>query len=423
MTDGTDARGPTEGRDRAVVIGAGIVGLCCAAYLQRDGWRVTLVDPGPPGESCSFGNAGMRSDGALLPVATPGILWRVPGMLLDPMGPLAIRWSYLPRLAPWLVRFVRSSGREQVEQAAAEIASLMAFARESYAPLIEAAGAGDLIRERGALEVFESRQSFEAARWAIELRQRLGTPIEVVGADRIRQIEPALGPVHAATYRSDMDHVINPLSLSQALAEMIRRDGGEIVQAEASGVEMGEHGPRHVVTEAGTRDADLVVVAAGSWSRRLAAGLGARVPLDTERGYHVMLPDPGVEMRTPVKSAEGGFYMTPMELGLRVAGTDELGGLDLPPNWNRVEAMLRRVRRLVPGLNEAGAAPWMGFRPSLPDSKPVISPIAGRPGVFLAFGHGHVGLTLGAITGRSIADMVAGRETPVDMTPFSADRF
>lgn len=423
MTNGANTRVPGEGRDRAVVIGAGIVGLCCAAYLQRDGWRVTLVDPGPPGEACSFGNAGMRSDGALLPVATPGVLWRVPGMLLDPMGPLAIRWSYLPRLAPWLWRFVRSSGRVQVERAAAELASLIALARESYTPLIEATGTGDLIRERGGLEVYESRQSFEAARWAIELRRRLGTPVEIVGADRIRQIEPALAPVHAGVYRTDMDHVINPLKLSQALADMIQRDGGEIVRAAARGVEMGEDGPRQVVTEAGAREADLVVVAAGSWSRPLAAGLGARVPLDTERGYHVMLPNPGVEMRTPVKSAEGGFYMTPMELGLRVAGTDELGGLDLPPNWARVEAMLRRVRRLVPGLNEAGAEPWMGFRPSLPDSKPVISSVAGRPGVFLAFGHGHVGLTLGAITGRVIADMVAGRDTPVDMTPFSAARF
>ena len=423
MTNGTGARVPAEGRDRAVVIGAGIVGLCCAAHLQRDGWRVSLVDPGPPGEACSFGNAGMRSDGALLPVATPGVLWRVPGMLLDPMGPLAIRWRYLPRLTPWLLRFVRASGRARVERVAAELSSLIALARESYTPLIEAAGAGDLIRERGGLEVFESRQSFEAARWAIELRQRLGTPIEIVGIDRIRQIEPALAPVHAGVYRSDMDHVINPLSLSRAIAAMIRRDGGEIMRAAARGVEMGEDGPRRVVTEAGAQEADLVVVAAGSWSRRLAAGLGARAPLDTERGYHVMLPDPGVEMRTPVKSAEGGFYMTPMELGLRVAGTDEFGGLDLPPNWDRVEAMLRRVRRLVPGLNEAGAEPWMGFRPSLPDSKPVISPVAGRPGVFLAFGHGHVGLTLGAITGRVVADMVAGRAPPVDMAPFSADRF
>ena len=414
----------TDDRRDAVVIGAGIVGLCCAAYLQRDGWRVTLLDPGAPGEGCSYGNACMLSVGPAMPVAAPGILWRVPGMLRDPLGPLAIRWSYMPRLAPWLVRFLRESVRKRVERTVAEFAILGNRGHVAYEPLLDAAAAGDLIRKRGALEVFETKKAFEAARWQIELRRRHGAQLEVVGPEQIPQIEPALAPIFAGgVLRTDADHVANPLMLSQAIARLIEGGGGNFVRQRALGISTDGDGRHRVRTEDGAWTGSVVVIAAGAWSKPLAASVGVRVPLDTERGYHVQLPAPGVEMRIPVKSTEGGFYLTPMAQGLRIAGTDELGGLAAPPDWRRAEAMLKRARRMVPAMDERGAERWMGFRPSTPDSKPIIGPVRERPGLFLAFGHGHLGLSFGAVTGEAIADLAAGRVPQIDMAPFRAERF
>ncbi len=419
---GQAPRGESPGH--AVVIGAGIVGLCTGAYLQRDGWRVTMIDPDGPGESCSFGNACMRSDGTGLPIATPGIFWKVPKMLMDPDGPLAIRWSYLPQLAPWLIRFVASSRRDRVEKFVADFATLMARARPSYEPLIEAAGARDLIRDCGSIEVFETKEAFDGARWGLDLRRKHGAPLEAIGPEQIRQIEPSLAPIFVGgIHRTDADRIINPLRLSQAIAELILREGGEIKRAAARAIRRGAGAGGTVVTEAEEIEADLIVVSAGAWSKKFAADAGARVPLDTERGYHVLLPNPGVEVRIPVKSNEGGFYLTPMELGLRIAGTDELAGVDAPPNYKRIDPMLRRAKRMVPELNTDGGVPWMGRRPSMPDSMPLISPVRGSPGIYLAFGHGHYGLTLAAVTGKAVADMVAGRPTDMAMAPFSADRF
>ena len=411
-------------RGQAVVIGAGIVGLCNAAYLQRDGWRVTVVDPRPPGEACSFGNCGMMSDHTALPVATPGILKRVPGMLMDPMGPLAIKWSYIPALVPWLVRFVASSSRPRVEEFVRDFGTLINRAKIAYAPLIEDAKADHLIRKHGSIEVFESAPAFARAQWGIELRKQHGVPLRVVKPEEIRQIEPALGPGFAgAVFREDMDHVVNPLRFSQAIAASIRAKGGTFVQAEARDIRAGADGKKRVETTGATLDANAVVIAAGAWSKRFARQAGARVPLDTERGYHAMLTEPGVAMRVPVKTHEGGFFLTPMELGIRVAGTDELAGLKPPPNYKRIEPMLVRARRMVPGLNTNKLEPWMGFRPSLPDSKPAIGRAPGMNGVYCAFGHGHFGLTLAAATAEAVCDLAAGRTPKLDLAPFSPQRF
>ena len=412
-----------EGR-KAAVIGAGIVGTCCALYLQRDGWQVTLIDPREPGEACSFGNAGLIATSAVPPIARPGLLRRVPAMLLDPLGPFAVRPTYLPRAAPWLWRFVRAGTPQRVETITAELASLASQVEEAYAPLLKSAGAGDLIYRRGALLVHETAAELRSARVDRDLRQRYGGKAEAVSADEIRQIEPALAPIFkGGTYRPDVNSVASPVRLTRAFAADFFRKGGNMVRAEARGIATSESGRRTVVTGEDPVEAELVVVAAGAWSRALARSLGAKLPLDTERGYHVMLPEPGLDLRIPVGSEARGFYCTPMADGLRVAGTVELAGLDAPPNYARAEILLKHAARYYPGLRTAEVERWMGPRPSFPDSKPVISALNGEPGVLLAFGHGHIGLTLAAVTGRAIADMAAGRATVADMTPFRADRF
>lgn len=411
---------------RATVIGAGLVGLCTALYLQRAGFTVRLIDRDPPGEGASFGNAGVIAIDSVEPVATPGVMAQVPRMLLNDLAPLSIRWGYMPRLAPWLIRFILASRPARVEEISIALKDICNQALAAYLPLMEAVGAMPMLKRGGWLSVFETDAGFARAKASIALRRRRGVNMEILRAEEVRQMEPALSPaIRHAVHFPDYCWVTDPLRLSQTLADGFRHHGGELVRAEVKGFEVGADGPRRVLTDSGGFDiaGDVVVIAAGAHSRVLAKQLGAGVPLDTERGYHVMLPEPGVELRIPVSHAEWGFVGTPMENGLRFAGTVELGGLDAPPNWRRADVLLRHARRVYPELNTDGAEPWMGFRPSMPDSLPVVGPSPRHPNVYLAFGHGHLGLTLAAISGAMIAAMATGQAPAVDPTPFRADRF
>lgn len=416
---------PSTNEPRHVaVIGAGIVGVCTALWLQRDGHRVTLFDPRGVGEGASKGNASVIAVESCVPVATPGILTRVPGMLMDPLGPLAIRWSYLPRLAPWLVRFVRASTPSRVEAISIALRSILARALDSYDPLVKEAGAAEMIRRTGWLGVYESEASFAAAKPLLDLQRRRGVRMEALAPEEIRQFEPALAPIYRrAVYYPENAYVVDNYRLVQMLAESVIRGGGELRREAVTGFAFAAGGPSHVRTESGAQAVDAVVIAAGAWSKELTRQLGHRVPLDTERGYHVMLPEPGVMPRLPIYSGDYSFAVTPLEHGLRFAGTVELGGLAAPPNYARARVLLERGKRMFPSLRDSGMTQWMGFRPSMPDSVPVISASPRHRNAFFAFGHGHVGLTLAAVTGRLVADLVAGRDPGIDMAPFRVDRF
>jgi len=406
------------------VVGAGIVGVCSALYLQRAGFRVTVIDRDAPGEGASFGNGAIIGEEAVVPVATPGILWKVPGMLADPLGPLAIRWSYLPRLAPWLLRFLAASRPRRVEEISIALAALMDGAIGAYLPLLEQASAQDMFRRTGWVCVYESEAAFRRDAPVHALQHRRGVPFEVLEPAALRQLEPALAPLFArAVFYPEVGHTVNSLRLVQVLAAAFGRAGGTLLRQAVHGFEIGPAGPRAVLTEAGPVPCEAVVIAAGAWSKPLAAQLGAPVPLDTERGYHVQFPEPGVAPRLPVYSTERAFVATPLELGLRCAGTVELGGLRAPPNWARAEALAGHARRWFPGLRGEGMSRWMGFRPSLPDSLPVIGRSPRFSNVFLAFGHGHCGMILGARSGALVADLVAGRDPGIDLSPYRADRF
>lgn len=407
-----------------IVVGAGIVGICSALYLQREGFLVTLIDRNQPGEGTSYGNAGIIALGSVIPVGTPGILKKVPKMLMDPLAPLSVRWSYLPQIAPWLVRLVQASTPERVEEISRALASITVPALDHYEPLLQAAGAKDLVGRLGSLYVFTSEAELRAAEPDVALRRRRGIELQMLSGPELRQMQPALAPeIPGAMFIPGAAHCVNPLGLSQALANHFLATGGRFVQEPVLGILMGVDGPSHVVTDGKRYPTDAVVIAAGAYSRQFARDLDADVPLDTERGYHVMLPDPGIEVRLPMLFPGRGFAVTPMAEGLRCAGTVELGGLTAPPNYARADIILEQARALLPGLDDRGVERWMGHRPSMPDSLPVISPVPGRRNVFYAFGHGHLGLTLGAVTGRLIADMVAGRAPSIDATPFRADRF
>ncbi|HMA15257.1 MAG: NAD(P)/FAD-dependent oxidoreductase [Bacteroidota bacterium] len=414
----------TSDKDPVVVIGAGVVGVCCALYLLRDGHRVVLLDRGEPGEGTSFGNGSIITEEAVVPVQTPGIAGAVPGMLANPLGPLAIRWSYLPRLAPWLFHFLRASSPARVEEVSIALRALLTGALAAYDPLLEAAGIRDMIKRSGWVCVFETEAGFRGYQAKLELQRRRGVKLEVLQPEELRQLEPGLAPLfHRAVFYPDVAHTVNNLRFVKELAASFVRLGGEIRRQAVIGFEQADGRVSAVKTEAGTLACSGVVVAAGAWSKPLAAMLGSRPLLDTERGYHLTLPQAGADLRLPVYSTERGFVCTPLENGLRLAGTVELGGLEAEPNWQRAEVLYRNAARWFPGLDRSGETRWMGFRPSMPDSLPVIGLSPHHRNAVFAFGHGHIGLSLGARTGALAADLLAGRDPGIDLSPYRIDRF
>jgi D-amino-acid dehydrogenase len=415
-------------KKRVGVIGAGMVGMASALYLQREGHEVFVIDPKDPGEGTSFGNAGCFNGSSVVPMAMPGIIKNVPGWLMDPLGPLSIRWSYLPALAPWLIRFIRAGQPGKVEAQARALRGLLAPSLATLAPLVKEAGAENLVEKLGHLFVYRSEESWrkESAAWA--LRRENGIEWDEFDDDELRQLDPNLSRdlVKGVLVREN-GHTSNPHRLVNALADAFRRSGGRFEKRRVVGFELDGAGLKGIRTAHGTLAADAAVVAAGAWSKPLAASLGDKVPLETERGYHLMIRDPEAMPRIPTMDAEGKFVATPMELGIRLAGTVELAGLDAPPNWERARILLKHARRLFPSLQESypedRISVWMGHRPSMPDSLPVLGPSRRSPHVIYAFGHGHIGMASAPMTGKLVAELVSGKPPSLDLTPFRADRF
>ena len=416
----------TAGKHKhVIVIGAGIVGVCAALGLRREGFAVTLIDRQGPGEGTSFGNAAVISPDTVVPMTSPGIIRQVPGMLLDPLGPLRIRWRCLPRLTPYLLRILAASRMSRIESTSAAMAALARGAVEAYSPLTEMADAEDMIRRTGRVNLYESEQEFRASQWKLELERRRGLRFEVLDSDELRQLEPSLAPIFPrAVFYPDTAHSVNNFRFVQVLAKALQHHGGRILRAQALDFDVAANGEVAAVhTDAGREPCDTVVVAAGAWSKPLARRLGANPPLETERGYHLTIGDPGVMPRIPFGSNRRGFSCTPLEQGLRIAGTVELADLDAAPDWRRADVLMTHTRHLLPGVQDRETTRWMGHRPSLPDTVPVISPSPRHRNAFFAFGHGHFGLCLGARTGQLVTALVAGRDSGIDMAPYRVDRF
>lgn len=408
---------------RIAVIGAGAIGTCCALALQKDGNDVVLLDPVSPGEGTSSGNAGVIANNMCLPLATPDIFKELPQMLIDPHAPLRIVWPYLPMLAPWLWRFSLAARPRRVALATAALAAILEHALPSYRSLLEDVDAPDLIQQKGWLAVYQDAKRFNSVRNQLEAQRQHGVRIEELSAEEVRIREPTLAhTIRHAYFYPDCAHTVNPLVLVQRLAQSFVARGGELHTARVAGVENGSSGLA-IETDRGTYRVDSAVIAAGIWSGPLAASAGARVPLESERGYSVTIADPGITLNGPILSGDFMVGLTPMQGRLRVAGTVELASLSAPPNYARADMLLGIAQRLLPGLKASSVERWMGHRPSIPDSLPVIGSVPSCPNVHLAFGHGHLGITLAAITGELIADSVAGRAPQIDVRPFRPERF
>ncbi|MCY3830182.1 MAG: FAD-dependent oxidoreductase [Rhodospirillaceae bacterium] len=422
----SDANEAGRGGDRGAVtvLGAGIVGTCCALALQREGFSVTLIDRDTPGAGTSSGNAGLIQTGTPMPMATPGMLRQVPAMLLDPKGSLVIRWRYLPRLIPWLWRFVRESSARRTEANARDQMRLLDHVGDAYRELVRAAGAEDMLRYKGLLFVYRGAADARAAGWEMDMFRRHGVRVDTVNADELRQMEPALNRDYTHGFHlPDCFYTVDPKHLTERLAEAFGRMGGVFRKAEVTGIEIGPAGPSGLRTASETIPVERLVLAAGVFSKKFARDLGISVPLESARGYHLMLLDETVRINGPVLDGKRHFAVTPMSGGLRLAGMVELASLEAAPNYERAEMLLPLAQDMLPGLKGAETRPWMGHRPMIPDSLPVIEQSRRHPNTFFAFGHGQLGLTMGAITGLLVADLACGREPRVDLTPYRSDRF
>lgn len=408
---------------RSAVIGGGIIGVNCALALQQLGARVTIFDPGPA-QGASKGNAGCFAFSEVTPIAMPGLLRKVPAMLRDRDGPLAVRWTYLPKLAPWLLKFIGASSQPKVERIADALAALARRAEADYEPVLAKAGLVSHVAHKGALFVFSRPPALAASQGEWRMKAARDVGFETLDGSALRSLEPALGPRTIGGYHvPGWSHTLDPFALTRGLLDLFLRQGGHLRNEAVNAVQQDEHGVRIGSQSGCGQSFDGAVIASGAQSSALCEGLGIRLPLDTERGYNTTLPRPGVELSRPVCVVESGYFMTPMAMGLRVGGGVELGGLSLPANWKRVDVMLQDAARALPGLNVTGGGRWMGFRPSMPDSLPVIGRAPRFPRILLAFGHGHLGLTFGATTGRLIAELAVGSPSSLDLQPYAAERF
>jgi len=413
------------------VIGAGIVGATCAVELARDGHKVTIIEPGDPGgeQAASYGNGAWLSPSSVVPPSMPGLWRRVPEFLTDSLGPLAIRWQYLPRLAPWLARFVRAGSTVgRVEAIARALRPLVTDAPERHRALAAEAGVEDLIERRGLLYVFPARADFEREALAWRLRGENGVEWLELDADELRQQEPELDRRYTfGVLVQAGGNCTDPGAYVAALVQHAAGQGAILLRAGATGFRIAGRRLQAVLTGDGEVGCDAAVICAGAWSRCLARAAGDRVPLETERGYHAVISQPGTGPRHPVMPSDGKMAVTMTRGGLRIAGQVELAGLDAAPDWRRADILRDYALRMFPGLPRDLPAErvkvWMGHRPSIADGLPVIGPASGCADVMHAFGHGHIGLAAGPVTGRLVADLLGGLPPVINPAPYSPRRF
>jgi len=414
----------TSGHDTAVVIGAGIVGVCTAWHLLRRGVDVTLIDRDEPGLGCSFGNAGALSFGSVAPLAMPGVMRDAFRMLLDPAAPLRIPLSYLPKAAPWLWRFVRASEPNEVRRLSGVLSGLLAHSIEKHMEILGEVGAPELAQRAGQLHLYPDEQWLAKDTMSWALRREHGLRIEKLGRGDILALEPEVGPDYTvAMFTPDQGMSVNPYRQVTAIASDFAKRGGRIVRDRVTAIEVEADSVRAVRGENAVYACSHAVVCAGAWSTQLLMDLGYALPLESQRGYHVTVPSSEVKISRTVVAADRKVFLTPMEEGLRVAGTVEFGGLSRAPTRKRAEYLVRDLSRVFPRVNiPADWSFWMGHRPCFPDTLPVMGKSRHR-GLWFNFGHGHLGLTMSAPSGEILARAICREPSNIDLAPFSFERF
>jgi D-amino-acid dehydrogenase len=406
------------------IIGAGIIGISTAFKLQEAGRNAVLIDRKGIAEETSRGNAGAFAFSDVIPLATSGVLGKLPKWLSDPLGPLTIRREYLLQITPWLMRFWRAGWPDRVAAGIKAQSALMGVARAEAESLIANAGIEHLIRRDGVLELYESEVELRATAKDDAAKSAEGIEFRHVRGAELAELQPGLSPrITCATFIPQGQTVQDPYDYALAVADAAKARGASFRKAEVIQLRPQDDGVILKLSDGSALRAKQVVVAGGAWSHRLTQPLGDDIPLETERGYNTTLSGYSFDLRRQLVFAGHGFVVTPLASGIRIGGAVELGGLSLPPNFKRADAMLQKAARFMPGLMTTGGKQWMGFRPSLPDSLPAIGLSRRSRNIVYAFGHGHLGLTQSAGTGKLVANLLTGASQPIDMSPFSPQRF
>ncbi|MBT9549926.1 MAG: FAD-binding oxidoreductase [Hydrogenophaga sp.] len=421
MTSGLN---PDSTRADVAVVGAGIIGLSVAMHLVAQGRSVLLIDRKGIALEASAQNAGALAFSDILPLASPRILRQAPRWLLDPLGPLAIRPGYALQIAPWLLRFGMASRPSAYRASLQAQTQLMRLAAPAFHAMLARAQALHMIRQDGSLQVYEGDAEFRSSLPGWQLRAEAGIAFEHVQGERLRALQPGLASsITAGTFVPHWETVSDPFEVASALGRHVLQAGATWRQAEVRSIAVRDGGVALQLAQGSAVHANQAVIATGAWSRQLATQLGDAIPLDTERGYNTTLPPGAFDLQRQIIFGSHGFVVTPLSTGIRVGGAVELGGLKLPPNFKRSAHMLEKASRLLPGLRTEGGTQWMGYRPSLPDSLPVIGHAKASRRVVYAFGHGHLGLTQSGATGHLVAELLAGHTPSIPLEPFRPDRF
>ncbi len=406
------------------IIGAGIVGICCALSLQERGIPVRLLDRSEPGQETSFGNAGVVSPWSIIPQAVPGIWKKLPAMLLNPKSALSVRLSFWPKMVPWGMRFLGNSGEKTVREISDAMELLCRPSIDLYRRHLQGTGHEDLITDSLYVHAFRHPEQANLDGLDYLIRREKGGDLDRIDGVELRRIEPALSrDFKAAIVIKGQARVTSPGRLAAVLADKARIQGAEIVQTELKGLSRAQDGGWQLATAQGLLHADKVVLAAGVWSAEILKPLGLSIPLVAERGYHVEFPTPSASLNNSVMDVDAKVVASSMQGGLRVAGTAEFASVDAPADPGKEKTLTAQAKSMVPDLDSSGARFWMGRRPSFPDSLPAIGPLNGKDGLYTAFGHSHYGLMMAPKTGELVADIISDRSPNIDLDPFSLARF
>lgn len=415
---------PNTGAPDVTVIGAGIIGISCAVQLQAEGLKVAVIDKLPPADATSHGNAGIFAECGCIPVATPGFLWTLPQLLLDPHGPLSLPLGYLPRLTGWGTSFALNTRMQRFRHISQSLATLLKDATRLHLEQAAMTGAQDYAKAAPYYYLYKDRAAFEGDKLAWETRAKFGNTFDLLEGDEVHRREEAVSPeFNFAVSLHNHGFSPNPGMLVKTMARHFVEQGGELITGDVSELRRTNGEVSAVITDRGIYPVNRLVIAGGAWSAKLASQLGHSVPLESERGYHIQIRNPGIELHAPIMFSAGKLVATPMEGGIRFAGLVEFGGLKADPNYDFCDRLLHHAKTLFPQIDTTDHIKWMGHRPSISDSLPVIGTCPNYANVLYAFGHQHMGLVLGPRTGRIITELVTTGASEIDLTPYRIDRF
>ena len=404
------------------VIGAGIQGVCISLCLIKKGFRVTLIDRDEPGNSASYGNAGHFSPYASVPINRPDVLIDVPAMLFSATGPLSLKWNYVPKMIPWFIKFIKNCSRKKMMHTAKYMHQILDLALPAYDDLFKEIDISGLVENKGII-YFWTNKDLKSRELEINIRKELGVEQQLLTAHEIHDLEPHIRKIyHSGIYYPSARHARNPKKILLKLFDLFLQKGGHFEKQNVNTINFSSDEKPIIKTNLNSYIFDKSVIACGAFSKKLTDEVNEKIPLDTERGYHVHFKGHDHLLTRPVIFLNRGFGITPMEPGLRVVGTVEFGGLNNPISKKRIVNLVNNAKYLFPELTEHYDE-WLGFRPTLPDCLPVMGPSKNYKNLYYSFGHHHLGWTLGAISGKIMARMIAGENTNLDLSVYSSLRF